>query len=102
MACGEVEVVFCGGEEGEEVFFELEADEFFGAHVAHCSGAGRVERIPGVDYGLGEEVYPAAVGSGEGEGGAEGGGRNAYGRFVELALDKRTKWAVGIISSYID
>lgn len=74
MAGGEVEVVFCGGEEGEEVFFELEADEFFGAHVAHCYGAGGVEGVPGVGDGLREEVDPAAVGGGEGEGGAEGGG----------------------------
>lgn len=72
---GEVEMVFCGGEEGEEVLFELEADELFGAHVAHCAWAGRVEGIPGVGDGLGEEVDPAAIGGGEGEGCAEGGGR---------------------------
>ncbi len=81
---GEVEVVFRAGEEGEEVFFELEADEFFGAEVAHCSGAGGVEGVPGVGYGLGEEVDPAAVGGGEGEGGPEGGGGYGGCGFVEL------------------
>ena len=59
---GEVEVVFHGGEESEKVLFELEADKFFGAHVAHCSWAGGVEWIPGVGDGLREEVYPAAIG----------------------------------------
>jgi len=50
---GQVEVVLHGREEGEEVLFELKADEFFGAHVAHCSWAGGVEGVPGVGHGLG-------------------------------------------------
>lgn len=70
----EVLVVFGAGEEGEEVFFELEADEFFGAHVAQCSWAGGVEGVPGVGDGLREEIDPAAVGGGECQGRAEGGG----------------------------
>ncbi len=41
-------MVFCGREEGEEILFELEADEFFGAHETHCSWAGRVVFVPGV------------------------------------------------------
>ena len=45
----EIEVVFYGGEEGKEILFELEADELFGAHVAHCFGSGGVVLIPGVE-----------------------------------------------------
>ena len=65
----EEEVVFYGGEEGEEVFFELEADEFFGAHVAHCFWAAGVLLVPGVGDGLSEEVDPSAVSHREYEGG---------------------------------
>ena len=59
---GEVDVVFDRGEEGENVFFELEADEFFGTHIAHCAWAGRVRFIPCVGDGLREKVDPATVG----------------------------------------
>ena len=57
-----VEVIFYGREEGEEVFFELQADEFFGAHVAHCFRAAGILLVPGVVDGLGEEVDPSPVG----------------------------------------
>ena len=48
--CGvlQVEMVFDGGEEGEEVFFELKTDELFRAHVAHCFGPAGVLLVPGV------------------------------------------------------
>ena len=44
----EVELVFRCREKGEEVFFELETNEFLGAHVAHSPWAGRIELVPGV------------------------------------------------------
>ena len=58
----EVEVVLHRGKEREEVFFELQADEFFGAHVAHCAGVGGVSFVPGFGDGGCEKVDPAAVG----------------------------------------
>ena len=65
--CGEgrgvrkIEVVFYGGEEGEEILFELETDELFGAHVAHCFGTGRVVFVPGVVDRGAHKVYPTPV-----------------------------------------
>ena len=44
----EVELVFGCREKGEEVFFELETNEFFGAHIAHSSWAGGIEFVPSV------------------------------------------------------
>ena len=44
----EIEVVLYRGEEGQDVLFELEADEFFRTHVAHRFGSGRIILIPGV------------------------------------------------------
>ncbi len=44
----EVELIFCCGEESEEVFFKLETNEFLGAHVAHSPWAGGIEFIPSV------------------------------------------------------
>lgn len=79
-----VEVVFHRGEEGEEVFFELQPDEFFGAHVAHRAGARGVGFIPGFGDGGCEEVDPAAIGGREGEGGAKGAGGYIDGGVVEL------------------
>lgn len=67
FACGQgrgvrkVEVVFYGGEEGQEILFELEADEFFGAHVAHCFGSGGVVLVPGVVHRGAHKVYPTPV-----------------------------------------
>ena len=58
----EVEVVFYGGEEGQEILFKLEADEFFRAHVAHRFGPGGVAFVPGVVDGGAQKVYPAPVG----------------------------------------
>ena len=62
----EIIVAFYSGNEGEEVLFELETDEFFGSDVAHCFGAVGVIFVPGVVYGLGYEIYPAAIGRGQG------------------------------------
>lgn len=77
-------MVFNRGEEGEDVFFELQSDEFFRAHVAHCTRPRGVSFVPGVGDGLREEVNPAAVGGGECEGGAEGGGCYGYCCLIEL------------------
>lgn len=44
----EVEMVFGCGEKGEEVFFELETNEFLGAHVTHGPWAGGIEFVPSV------------------------------------------------------
>ena len=44
----EVELILRCGEEGEEVFFELETNEFLGAHVAHSLWAGGVGFVPSV------------------------------------------------------
>lgn len=57
----EVEVVFYGGEEGQEILFELEADEFFGTHVAQCFGPGGVIVVPGVVDGGAQKVYPTPI-----------------------------------------
>ena len=75
----EVLVVFDCSEEGKEVVLELEADKFFGAEVAVGFRAGGMLGIPGLGNSLGKEVDPAAVGGGESEGGAEGGGSDGYG-----------------------
>jgi len=64
---GHVVVAFYGGDEGEEVFFELEADEFFGADVAHGFGPSRIRFIPGIIDGLSDKIDPSAVGNGESE-----------------------------------
>ena len=57
----EIEVVLYRGEEGQNVLFELEADELFRTHVAHRFGSGRVVLVPGVvDCGA-QEVYPTPV-----------------------------------------
>ena len=48
-----MDLVFGGGEEGEEVLFELEADEFFRADVGVVFGVGWVCVVPGVVDGLG-------------------------------------------------
>ena len=57
----EIEVVFYGGEEGQEVLFELEADEFFGAHVAHGFGSEGIVLVPGVVDRGAHKVYPTSV-----------------------------------------
>ena len=44
----EVELVFDCGEKGEEVFFELESNEFLGTHVAHSPRSGGIELVPSV------------------------------------------------------
>ena len=44
----QVELVFSCREKGEEVFFELETNEFLGTHVAHSPRAGGVKFVPGV------------------------------------------------------
>ena len=44
----EVELVFGCGEKGEQVFFELETNEFLGAHVAHSPWAGGIKFVPSV------------------------------------------------------
>ena len=44
----EIKVILYRGEEGQDVLFELEADEFFRTHVAHRFGSGRVILVPGV------------------------------------------------------
>lgn len=77
-------LVFGRGEEGEEVFFELEPDEFFGANVFVVFGVRWVGVIPCVVYRLRQEVDPASVCCGEGEGGSEGGGGYVDCAFVEL------------------
>ncbi len=59
----EVQMVFSAGEEGEDVFFELQADEFFGPRIAMSSRTRWVFGIPSVIDGLSEEVDPASVGS---------------------------------------
>lgn len=58
----EVFVVLDRSEEGEEVFFELQADELFRTEVAVGFRAGRMLRVPGLGDGLSEEVDPAAIG----------------------------------------
>jgi hypothetical protein len=60
-------VAFYGGDEGEEVLFELEADEFFGADVAHGFGPSRIRFIPGIIDRLSDEIDPSAIGNGESE-----------------------------------
>ena len=57
----EIEVIFHGGEEGKEILFELEANELFGAHVAHCFGSVRVVLVPGVEDNGAQEVYPTSI-----------------------------------------
>lgn len=44
----EVELVLGRGEKGEEVFFELEANELLGTHVTHGPWAGGIEFVPSV------------------------------------------------------
>lgn len=66
-------MIFHGGEQSEDVFLELEADELLRPHVAHCPRSGGVGFVPGVDNGLGQKVNPAAVGGREGKGGTKGG-----------------------------
>lgn len=80
----EVDVVFDRGEEGEEVFFELQPDEFLRAHVPERSGSTRVGLVPGGGDGLCEKVNPASVGRREGERVTKGGGSDVDGAFVEL------------------
>ena len=80
----EVEVVFHRGEECEKVFFKLQPDEFFRAHVAQCAGTGGVGFVPGFGDGGGKKVDPAAISWREGEGGAEGAGGYADGGVIEL------------------
>lgn len=58
----EVFVVFDCSEEGEEVFFELQANELFRTEVAVGLGAGGMLRVPSLGDGLREEVDPAAIG----------------------------------------
>lgn len=55
-------MAFDSGDQGKQIFFELEPDEFFGTDVAHCLWAAGVGIVPGFVYGLGYEVDPAAVG----------------------------------------
>jgi hypothetical protein len=62
-----VVMAFHSGDEGEEVFFELKADEFFRADVAHCLRPSRICLVPGVIYGLSDEVDPSSIGHGKGE-----------------------------------
>lgn len=93
-------MVFYSGKKGKQVFFELETDEFFGAHVAEGSGAGGVVVIPGVGDGLGKEINPAAVGGGKGKGGAERGGSNVDGGFIELESIQLT-YCRELLSAYI-
>lgn len=57
----EIEVVLYGREKGQEILFELEADEFFGAHVAHCFGSGGVVFVPGLVDGGAQKVYPTPI-----------------------------------------
>ena len=85
---GQVDVVFYRGEEGQNVLFELQSDEFFRTHVAHCTRARGVSFVPSVRDGLRKEVNPAAVGGGECEGGAEGGGCYGYCCLIELEDDQ--------------
>ena len=85
---GQVDVVFHRGEEGQDVFFELQSDEFFRTHVAHCTRARGISFVPSVGDGLRKEVNPAAVGGGECEGGAEGGGCYGYRCLIELEEDQ--------------
>lgn len=54
-------MVFDGGDEGQEILFELKADEFFGTHVAHCFGSGGVVVVPGVVDGGAQKVDPASI-----------------------------------------
>ena len=54
-------MVFYGGEEGQEILFELEADKFFRAHIAHRFGSGGVTFVPGVMDGGGQKVYPTPI-----------------------------------------
>lgn len=44
----EVEVILGRGKKGEEVFFELEANELLGTHVTHGPWAGGIEFVPSV------------------------------------------------------
>ena len=80
----EVRMVFHAREECEKVLFELETDEFFGAHIAHGAWARRVGRVPGVDNVLGQKIDPASVSSRKGEGISQGCGCNACGCLVKL------------------
>lgn len=59
-----VVVAFYGGDEGEEVFFELEADEFFGADIAHCLGPSGICLVPGIIDRLSDKIDPSAVSNG--------------------------------------
>jgi len=57
----EVVVALHGRDQGEEVFFELQADELLAPDVPQGLWTSRVGLVPGIIHGLGYEVYPAAV-----------------------------------------
>ena len=80
-------MVFYGSEESEEIFFELEADEFFGAHVGERGGTRRVTRVPGGGDCLRQEVNPPAIGRRERKGRSKGGRCNGDGAFVNVDED---------------
>lgn len=75
----EILVIFCGGEQRKEVFFELEADEFFGPEVAMGFRAGRMFFIPGLVNRLSEEIDPPSISCRQGQGRSKGGRGDRYG-----------------------
>lgn len=85
MRIFQVDVVFDRGEEGEEVLFKLETDEFFRAHVAQGFRPAGVALVPGRGDGLSEEVDPASVSRGEGKSIAKRRGRDVDGCVIKLA-----------------
>ena len=81
-------MIFYRSQEGEDILFELQADEFFGTHVAHGTRTRGVRFVPGVGDGLRQEVDPAAVGGGESERGAKGSRRYGDCCLIELEEDQ--------------
>lgn len=63
----QMEMMFYAGEESEDVFLELEANEFFGAHVTMCVRPTGILWVPRIINGLSEEVDPPTVCSRQGE-----------------------------------
>jgi len=83
VGCGEeILVIFGSSEKGEEVFFELQSDEFLGPKVAVRARPRWIFIVPGLVDCLRKEIDPPSVGRGKGKGGPKGGRSDRYGRFI--------------------
>jgi hypothetical protein len=79
-----VEFVLYGAEHGEQVFFELHANELFTTGKAVILRPARVVFVPSVMNCLCEEVYPSPIWRGKNRGLAESCGGNIHGMLVEV------------------